>query len=155
MTKGISDELQSAFTTIGAVDNRIYLSEIKIGETDYPLSDSFLAIFSNLRSIIGPVFLFDYFSLEDPADYFEIHFSHRQNTIVPIDLSEYPCTKDAPYVGICKNQQDSYFAIRLDDPDPSDPKVYFIDHDDWDGTPPRDKDYKLSDFLDSLMRKEG
>jgi len=104
--------------------------------------------------IIGPVFLFDYFQLGDPADFHEFHFSHGQYTMVPIDLSEYPCTQDTPYVGICENQHYSYYAIRLDDPDPADPKVYYIDHDDWDGTPPQDTDCRLSKFLANLKRKE-
>ncbi|WKZ30682.1 MAG: hypothetical protein QY318_02435 [Candidatus Dojkabacteria bacterium] len=140
----MSPELQEAFSKLGISKIQAVGDKVMIRGKEHEIKVPLAEILGGLKSI-QKQYYYDYFLLKSPQDYFHLRFQ-------PIlDLSEYPCTEKFPYVGFALNQYDSYFAVRLDDPSPEDPKTYFIDHDDFDGTEPRDKDVRISEFLNLLM----
>jgi hypothetical protein len=106
-------------------------------------------LLSSMASASGAYFLDawdDYPSTKDLSSFQPVTFAG------PDWISEYECLTLHPYLSFLHDQNYSYYLVRADDPEPDNPRVYFIDHDSFEGDA-SDWGITLANFLSKLIAK--
>lgn len=105
------------------------------------------SVTNSIFKACGKKFYYDLWG-DGPRDFYTMKPSH------PKDFSEHPCNEIHPYFSLMSDQHYSYYLLRADDENPANPRVYFIDHDDYESDDASETASTLSGFLEELKTIE-
>jgi hypothetical protein len=79
---------------------------------------------------------------------------HGLDFFIGVNLDEYECSFHHPLDGVT-DMNGSMVVWNLTDPEPTDPRLYFLDHEGWSHHDPIALDARLSTLVQKMRPRKG